>query len=147
MKGYTVIPLNFFINNFWKLPKFSGFSSTFTQYLADISSKNCTHKNSLVSEESYRKVFDLTKAVFDMGTSLGSNPKLKKKIVCQKFSIEWCSHKTFDKKKILQRYRQKNYGQSVDKFWVIFNNLRERQIEFGKFFSEKKNWLQIALNP
>ena len=44
-----------------------------------------THKNSLVSEESYQKVFDRTKAVFDMGTSLGSNPKLKKKSCVKNF--------------------------------------------------------------
>ena len=35
-----------------------------------------------------------------MGTFLGSIPKLQKKIECQKFSIEWCSRKTFVKKKI-----------------------------------------------
>ena len=47
-----------------------------------------THKNSLLSKELYRTVFDRSELVFDMVTFLGSIQKLKKKIVCQKFSIE-----------------------------------------------------------
>ena len=40
-----------------------------------------TQNNSLVSKESYRKAFDRSEAVFDMGTFLGSILKLKKNCV------------------------------------------------------------------
>ena len=85
-----------------------------------------THKNSLVSKESYRKVFERTEKKIDMGTSLRSMSKLKFFFVCKKFSFEWCSHKTFDKKKILEWYREKPYEPSLDKFWVTFNSFLER---------------------
>ena len=75
-----------------------------------------THKNSLVSKESYRKVFDRTEADFDMGTSMGSMPEVNFFFVSQNFSIEWCSHNTFDQKKILRWYPVKHHGQSEDKF-------------------------------
>ena len=58
-----------------------------------------TNKNSLVSKESYKKVFDRSEANFDVSISMGSVPDVKLFFVSQKFSIEWCSHRTFDKKK------------------------------------------------
>ena len=75
-----------------------------------------THKNSLVSKESYRKVFDCTKKKFNMGAPIGSMSKLKFFFVSQKFSIEWCSHRTFDKKKSLQSHPWKHQGESSENF-------------------------------
>ena len=85
-----------------------------------------THQNSLVTKESYWKVFDRSEADFDMGTSMGSMPEVIFFFVSQFFLIEWCSHRTFDKIKILRLYPVKHHGQSVDKFLMIFNDSLER---------------------
>ena len=61
-----------------------------------------TYKNSLISEESYRKVFDRTEAVFDMGTSLGSNPKLKKKTCVKNFQSSGVPIRRLTKNKIFR---------------------------------------------
>ena len=47
------------------------------------------------------KVFNRKQSNFDLGTSMGTGPKLIFFFKCKKSSIEWCSHKTFDKKKYL----------------------------------------------
>ena len=53
-------------------------------------------------------------------------PVTEKKNVCKKKWIEWCSHMTFDTKKILQSYRLKHYEESLDNFWAIFDDFLER---------------------
>ena len=47
-----------------------------------------THKNSLISKESYNKLLDRTEAIFDSDTPMDPGPKLKKKDLCKK--IELC---------------------------------------------------------
>ena len=46
---------------------------------------------------------------------------------------------TFDNKKILQSYPWKHHEKSSDNFWAIFDDYLECQIDFSKFFSEKKS--------
>ena len=98
-----------------------------------------THKNSLISKESYNKILDRPEAIFDSDTPMAPGPKLKKKKSVLKNLIVWCSHRTFDRKKIFRSYCRKHHGELLYIFWVIFKNLLECKIDFSKFYSNKKN--------
>ena len=85
-----------------------------------------TLKNSLVSKERYRKIFDRTEKKIDLYGQICPDLQLKNFLDSKKISLEWCSHMTFGTQKNLQPYRWKHHGESADKFCEIFDDHLER---------------------
>ena len=75
-----------------------------------------TRKNSLISKESYKKIFDRTEANLYSDTPLGPGPYLKKKTMLKKIESSGVPIRLLTGIKIFQSYRWKHHGESLYKF-------------------------------
>ena len=63
---------------------------------------------------------------------------------------EWCSHMTFDIKKIIQSHRSKHYEESLNNFRAIFDDCHQRSIDLKRLFSGLRTqtpFRKSLLNP
>ena len=102
-----------------------------------------THKNSLVSKESYRKVFDRTEFFLICTAKYDQTYNVTEFFLCSKKSFRGCSHMSFGSKNffiLIVKNITETLQTNFDRFLMYITSVRSKLLSF---YTKKKNlkWL------